>query len=153
MMKSRSKIKESFSSIEHGWYWGGKTFSLLDKGLTEELYERYVSFKSATGILKGIVASNGNHHFVSGEVAIATAPTDPIGNGQILVCPMTSPSYVSLMRRAKALVTDHGGAMSHAAIVAREFGLPAIVGTKSATKDLKNGDKIMLNLLTGEIIK
>ena len=43
--------------------------------------------------------------------------------------------------------------MSHAAIVAREFGLPAIVGTKRATKVLKTGDYVMLNLLTGEIIK
>ncbi len=43
--------------------------------------------------------------------------------------------------------------MSHAAIVAREFGLPAIVGTKTATKLLKNGDVVMLNMLTGEIIK
>ena len=43
--------------------------------------------------------------------------------------------------------------MSHAAIVAREFGLPAIVGTKTATKLLKNGDVVMLNMLTGKIIK
>lgn len=153
MMQSRREIKMSFDSIEYGWYFNGKEFKHLNKETTEALYERYVSFKSATGILKGLVASNGNHHFVSGEVAIATNPTDQIGNDKILVCPMTSPSYVPLMRKAKALITDHGGTMSHAAIVAREFGLPAIVGTKSATRELKNGDKIMLNMLTGEIIR
>ena len=71
---------------------------------------------------------------------------------KILVCPMTSPSYVPLMRKSKAIITDHGGTMSHAAIVAREFGLPAIVGTKIATNTLKNGDKVMLNLLTWEIV-
>ena len=153
MMQSRKEIKNSFTKIKHGWYFDGKKSSLLSKEKTKELYERYVSFKSATEILKGVVASNGNHHFVSGEVAIATSPTDPVGDNQILVCPMTSPSYVPLMRKAKALITDHGGAMSHAAVVAREFGLPAIVGTKNATSCLKNGDKIMLNMITGEIIK
>lgn len=153
MMKSRREIKETFNSSSHGIYFDGKKFKNLNREEAEELYNRYVSFKSATGILKGLVASNGNHHFVSGEVAVVTSPTDIVGTGKILVCPMTSPSYVPLMRKAKALVTDHGGTMSHAAIVAREFGLPAIVGTKSATRELKNGDKIMLNMLTGEIIR
>ena len=104
-------------------------------------------------MLKGLVASSGNYHFINGEVVVITESTKHVDEGKILVCPMTSPSYVPLMRKAKALITDHGGAMSHAAIVAREFGLPAIVGTKTATKTLKNGDKVMLNLLTGEIIK
>lgn len=153
MMRSRREINEPFNSFYHGIYFNGKEFKNLNREETEQLYNRYVSFKSATGILKGLVASNGNHHFVSGEVAIATSPTDIVGDDKILVCPMTSPSYVPLMRKAKALVTDHGGTMSHAAIVAREFGLPAIVGTKSATRELKTGDKIMLNMLTGEIIR
>jgi len=153
MMKSRHEIVNSFASIEHGWYFNGKEFNLISKEETEELYERYVSFKSSTGILKGVVASSGKHHFVSGNVVIVTEPTVSIENGKILVCPMTSPSYVPLMRKAKALITDHGGAMSHAAIVAREFGLPAVVGTKNATKSLKNGDKIMINMITGEIIR
>ena len=120
---------------------------------TDKLYDRYASFKSATGVIKGVVASNGNHHFVNGEVVVISDSTKQVDEDKILVCPMTSPSYVPLMRKAKAIVTDHGGAMSHAAIVAREFGLPAIVGTKTATKVLKTGDKVMLNLLTGKIIK
>lgn len=153
MMMSRRNINESFSKIDYGWYYDGKESKYLSKKETEELYERYVSFKSATGILKGIIASTGNHHFVSGEVIVITDSTKQIDEGKILVCPMTSPSYVPLMRKAKALITDHGGAMSHAAIVAREFGLPAIVGTKCATNTLKNGDQIMMNMLTGEIVK
>lgn len=153
MMMSRKNIKTSFSKIEYGWYYNGKESKYLSKKVTEELYNRYVSFQSATGILKGIVASNGNHHFVSGEVVVVTDSTTQIDKDKILVCPMTSPSYIPLMRKAKALITDHGGAMSHAAIVAREFGLPAIVGTKRATNTLINGDKVMMDMLTGEIVK
>ena len=152
MMMTRRNITKSLSKVKYGWYYNQKG-KYLNKELTDELYNRYVMFKSATGILKGIVVSNGNHHFISGEVTVLTAPTKQIDTGKILVCPITSPSYVPLMRKAKALITDHGGAMSHAAIVAREFGLPAIVGTKCATTTLKDGDKVMMNMLTGEIIK
>ena len=153
MMKSRKNIKKNLSKIDYGWYYDGEKSRYLSEEQTNELYSRYVLFKSATGVLKGIVASNGNHHFVNGKVIVVSDSTQQIDNDVILVCPMTSPSYVPLMRKAKALITDHGGAMSHAAIVAREFGLPAIVGTKRATKTLKTGDHVMLNLLTCEIIK
>ena len=153
MMSSRKDIKKSFSKIKYGWYYDGKKSNYLDKKETDKLFNRYVMFQSATGILKGMVASSGKYHFVSGEVVVINDSTKQIDEDKIIVCPMTSPSYVPLMKKAKAIVTDHGGAMSHAAIVAREFGLPAIVGTKNATKILKTGDKVMLNLLTGEIIK
>ncbi|MBR5369711.1 MAG: hypothetical protein IK137_00230 [Bacilli bacterium] len=153
MMSSRKDINKNLSNIEYGWYYDGKVSKYLTNEETDKLFDRYVMFQSATGVLKGMVASSGNYHFVSGEVVVIDDSTKQVDEDKILVCPMTSPSYVPLMRKAKALVTDHGGAMSHAAIVAREFGLPAIVGTKTATKVLKTGDKVMLNLLTGEIIK
>ena len=153
MMSSRKDINKNLSNIEYGWYYDGKVSKYLNKEDTDKLFERYVMFQSATGILKGMVASSGNYHFISGEVVVIDDSTKQVDEDKILVCPMTSPSYVPLMRKAKAIVTDHGGTMSHAAIVAREFGLPAIVGTKTATKVLKTGDTVMLNLLTGEIIK
>lgn len=153
MMSSRKDIKKSFSKINYGWYFDGKNSKYLTKDETDKLFDRYVLFQSATEVLKGMVASSGNYHFISGEVVVITDSTTQVDEGKIIVCPMTSPSYVPLMRKAKAIVTDHGGAMSHAAIVAREFGLPAIVGTKTATKTLKSGDEVMLDLLTGEIVK
>jgi pyruvate,water dikinase len=52
---------------------------------------------------------------------------------------MTSPDYVPAMKRAKAIITDEGGLLSHAAIMSREFGKPCIIGTKIATKILKDG--------------
>lgn len=68
-----------------------------------------------------------------------------IGKDEILVCKMTTPEYLPLMRKTKGIVTDFGGVLSHAAIVSRELRIPCVVGTKNATSKLKNGDKIEVN--------
>lgn len=71
-------------------------------------------------------------------------------DGAILVTEMTDPDWTPLMRRAAGLVTDHGGATSHAAIVSRELGLPAIVGTGTATAILKDKQTITLSCAEGD---
>ncbi len=153
MMQTRRLITQSVGSIEHGWFFADGKVALIGEDNTHELWQRYVDFKTSTSAVAGIVASNGGKHFINGEVAIVTSPTDVVPDGKIVVVPSTSPSYVPLMRKAKALVTDHGGMMSHAAIVAREFNLPCIVGTKQATKVLVSGDKVVLDLIKGEVSK
>jgi pyruvate,water dikinase len=70
--------------------------------------------------------------------------------GEVLVAEMTDPDWVPLMRRAAAIVTDHGGRTCHAAIVSRELGLPAIVGTGSATQVLRDGAMITVSCAEGE---
>jgi pyruvate,water dikinase len=70
--------------------------------------------------------------------------------GSILVTTATSPDWVPIMKQASGIITDHGGRTSHAAIVSRELGIPAIVGTKKATKALKHGDAITLSCAEGE---
>ena len=62
---------------------------------------------------------------------------------------MTAPSFVPMMKRAAAIVTDEGGITCHAAIVAREIKKPCIVGTKNATKVLKDGDMVEVNAERG----
>ncbi|HVZ12514.1 MAG TPA: PEP/pyruvate-binding domain-containing protein [Patescibacteria group bacterium] len=151
MMKTRRLIEEFSIYIEHGWMLDDGKASKIDEANTTDLWQRYINFKGSTNAVTGIVASNGGRHFVTGEIVIVSGPTDTVASGMILVVPSTSPSYVPLMRSAKALITDHGGMMSHAAIVAREFGLPCIVGTKHATKVLKTGDKVVLDLVKGEV--
>lgn len=153
MMQTRRLIKQPVGIIEHGWFFDDGNVTLIDRDETHELWQRYVDFKTSTSAVVGIVASNGGKHFVNGEVFIVTSPTDVVPDGKIVVVPSTSPSYVPLMRKAKALVTDHGGMMSHAAIVAREFNLPCIVGTKQATKVLQDGEKVVLDLVKGEVSK
>lgn len=70
--------------------------------------------------------------------------------GDILVTEMTSPDWVPLMKKAGGIVTDHGGRTSHAAIVSRELGVPAIVGTNTATKTLKEGTTLTLSCAEGD---
>jgi len=72
-------------------------------------------------------------------------------DGDVLVTEMTDPDWVPIMKRAAAIVTDHGGRTSHAAIVSRELGLPALVGTGSATEVLDNGREITVSCAEGDI--
>ena len=153
MMQSRRLITKQHGTIEHGWLFNNGKSELIDKDDTQELWERYIDFKASSNVVSGVVASNGGKHFINGEIVIVNSPTDIVEDDRIVVVPSTSPSYVPLMRKARALVTDHGGMMSHAAIVAREFNLPCIVGTKQATKVLNDGDKVVLDLVKGEINK
>jgi len=76
---------------------------------------------------------------------------DKVKKGNILVTVTTHPDYVSAMRKAAAIVTDEGGITSHAAIVSREFGIPCIVGTKVATKILKDGDLVEIDANKGSV--
>ena len=70
--------------------------------------------------------------------------------GAILVTGMTDPDWVPIMKKAAGIVTDYGGRTSHAAIVSRELGIPAIVGTGNATTVLVSGQEITLSCAEGE---
>ena len=76
-----------------------------------------------------------------------------VKHGQVLVAESTKPEYVLAMRRAVAVVTNDGGLTCHAAIVAREFQIPTIVGTKIATKVFKDGDKVEVDATKGIVKK
>ncbi len=78
---------------------------------------------------------------------------DKVKKGDVLVAPQTNPDYVPAMKKAIAIVTEKGGRTSHAAIVSRELGIPAVVGAENATKVLKNGDIVSVNGASGEIFK
>ncbi|MFT5467057.1 MAG: pyruvate,water dikinase [Verrucomicrobiales bacterium] len=88
----------------------------------------------------------------SGEVAILKSLADGahFKEGQIPVASMTDPDWVPLMKKAAGIVTDHGGRTSHAAIVSRELGVPAVIGTGHATKDLYEGQEVTLSCAEGE---
>jgi pyruvate,water dikinase len=88
----------------------------------------------------------------TGEVCLidSAADIDRFVDGAILVTSTTDPDWVPIMKRAKAIVTDHGGRTSHAAIVSRELGLPAIVGTGNATHILHDGQEITVSCAEGD---
>lgn len=72
-------------------------------------------------------------------------------DGSILVADMTDPDWVSIMTRASGIITNHGGSTSHAAIVSRELGVPAVVGTGTATETIKDGQLITLSCAEGDV--
>ena len=89
---------------------------------------------------------------VAGRVCLIESPRD-IGrfvDGAILVTQTTDPDWVPIMKRAAAIVTDHGGRTSHAAIVSRELGLPAIVGTGNATHVLHDEQEVTVSCAEGD---
>lgn len=103
-------------------------------------------------ILKGDPASPG---IASGvvKVILSAKEINKIVTGDVLVAPQTNPDFVPAMKKAVAIVTDSGGRTSHAAIVSRELGIPAVVGTEVATQKLKTGNVITVNGTRGEIYK
>ncbi len=105
---------------------------------------------ASTPVLTGAPASPG---IGTGPVKILKSPKEigKIQKGDVLVAPMTSPDYVPAMKKASAIVTDQGGQTSHAAIVSRELGIPAIVGAKVATTKLPEGAIVTVNGETGQV--
>ena len=104
--------------------------------------------------VKGLAAAAGVAEGVA-RVVIGPEEFNQVQRGEILVCVMTNPAWVVLFSKIKGAVTDAGGVLSHTAVVAREFGLPAVVGTVDATNRIKTGDLVRVNGNTGvvEILK
>ena len=119
---------------------GGRVDSVDEKDIKGEV------------ILTGLGASPG---IASGKIKIIENLEElhKVNQGDILVTKMTNPDMVVTMQKAAAIVTDEGGLTAHAAIVSREMGIPAIVGTKEATTKLKDGEIITVNGSTGKIYK
>lgn len=76
-----------------------------------------------------------------------------VGKGDILVAETTGPEMIIACKKAGAIITDEGGTTSHAAVVSREFGIPCIIGTKIATKVLKDGDLVEVDAEKGVVRK
>ena len=94
--------------------------------------------------VSGFAASGG---VVEGRARVLMSVNEigQVQAGEILVCPVTAPSWGPVFGRIKAAVSDIGGIMSHAAIVAREYGMPAVVGTGTATQKIRTGDLVRVD--------
>ena len=105
---------------------------------------------SGTVLLQGLAASHG---VASGAVRVLRSPEegDQLQTGEVLVAPMTNPDWVPTIRRAAAVVTDGGGMTCHAAIVTRELGVPCVVGARTATTTLRDGEVVTVDGARGTI--
>jgi phosphohistidine swiveling domain-containing protein len=126
-------------------------FTVMLWGITTERVKDWLAPKGTVGTsneLHGFAASPG---VVEGpaRVVLSVDQLASVQEGDILVCPITAPSWVPVFTKIKAAVSDIGGIMCHAAIVSREYGLPAVVGTGFATKTIKSGQRIRVDGNTG----
>ena len=102
------------------------------------------------GVISGIAGSPGTIEGVA-RVVMTVDEFDQVRDGDILVCQMTNPAWVVLFTKIAGLVTDTGGTTSHPAVLAREFGIPAVIGTSVATKRIATGDRLRVDGTTGRV--
>jgi pyruvate,water dikinase len=101
-----------------------------DEGLTHEIR----GFAASSGVVEG-----------PARVVKSVEEISRLQPGDILVCQVTNPTWAPIFQKIAGAVSDIGGSMSHAAIVAREYGLPAVVGTGSATSRIRDGQRIRVD--------
>ncbi|MFA6410850.1 MAG: PEP-utilizing enzyme [Candidatus Buchananbacteria bacterium] len=109
--------------------------------------------QNQSALVKGISGSAGLIKGMVKIVNLANLETVDFSKGTILVCDNTDVRYLSYMRKAAAIVTNRGGILTHAAIIARELGIPCIVDTKTATQVLKDGDLVEVDANQGIVRK
>ena len=128
-------------------------FTVMLWGITSDSVSAWLRSgdgEGGDGSLSGFAASPG---LVEGPARVIFS-ADEIGSiqdGEILVAPLTAPSWAPVFGKIKATVTDVGGMMSHAAIVCREYGLPAVTGTAFGTKQIKTGQMLRVDGNTGKV--
>ena len=108
--------------------------------------------KVSSNLLKGTFTYSSNTD-ITGRVCVILSDKDfnNFKEGDIIVTPMTSPKFLSFIKKCQAIITDEGGTLSHAAIISRELKIPCLVGCVRATKSLSTGNMIKIKR-TGEII-
>jgi pyruvate,water dikinase len=118
-------------------------------GVTAERLAEWAG-DSGGDTLAGAAASPGE---IEGPARVVRTldSLDEVRPGEILVCTVTSPAWTPIFSKIEATVTDIGGIMSHAAIVSREYGLPAVVGTGTATSRIKTGQRLRVDGSTGVV--
>jgi pyruvate, water dikinase len=113
-------------------------------GVTTERVREWARQQDGGTTLNGAAASPGTVEGVA-RVVRSMEQIGDVRDGEILVCGSTSPAWAPIFSKIEATVTDVGGVMSHAAIVCREYGLPAVVGTGRATSQIETGQTIRVD--------
>jgi pyruvate,water dikinase len=119
-------------------YWSSK----------KQVQEKVQAVEVGKVLARGLPASPGIA-FGKARIILDVKQAKDFQKGDILVTKMTDPDWVPIMKIASAIVTDEGGMTSHAAIVSRELGIPAVVGTGNATKVIKDGQEITVDAMRG----
>ncbi len=115
----------------------------------KEKFEFYELKESGKARVQGVSVGE---RIGTGKVRVVSSPSElgEFREGEVLVAPMTDPDWEPVMARARAIVTDQGGRTCHAAIVSRELGVPCIVGSRTATSELRTGEDVTVSCAEGE---
>jgi pyruvate,water dikinase len=125
-------------------------FTVMLWGITSDSVRQWLGGSESTGGLAGFAASPGVAEGPARVILSADGIAD-LRDGEVLVAPMTAPSWAPVFGKIAATVTDVGGIMSHAAIVCREYGLPAVTGTAFGTKNIKTGQRVRVDGNAGTV--
>ena len=151
--KRKSAMVSTWSKRKKYWITGmGKVHEItIESYLKKKGWTLKKQLKSNS--LKG--TPYGPKGEIRGQVVIVESKAElyKMKKGKILVAPMTTPEYAPIITKAKLIITDEGGITCHAAIISRELGIPSIVGTRTASKVLKDDDHIICKLTKGTIRK
>ena len=115
--------------------------------VTEKVFEPELSNRredSGSREIKGIAAARGTYTGPA-RIILGEDQFDRLQPGDVLVCPITSPVWSILFAKVGALVTDSGGVLSHPAIIAREYGIPAVVAAGNATEIIRDGQQLVVD--------
>lgn len=164
-IEKQKMVQEKLNSTFHNHYLQGYFETVTNETPPEMWFvdynrilgEKYADYhftlnsNTPTSELKGIVAHKNGKFTGKVRVISQVDATTTLSPTDVLVCPMTTPEYIPFMQQCGAIITDLGGLLSHAAIIARELNKPCIVGTQKATQLLQEGEMIEVDSDTGII--
>lgn len=154
--EARRKWEDAFKITPRDWVGTVTRWNMYEEiyhtlwGYPERFERAREGKKEAADKVVGLPAAAG---VAEGYARIVKSPDefDQVKRGEIMVCLMTNPAWVIVFSKIKGVVTDAGGVLSHTAVVSREFGIPAVVGTGDATRRIKTGDRVRVNGFTGVV--
>lgn len=154
--EARRKWEDAFKITPRDWVGTVTRWNMYEEiyhtlwGYPERFERAREGKKETADKVIGLPAAAG---VAEGFARIVKSPDefDQVKRGEIMVCLMTNPAWVIVFSKIKGVVTDAGGVLSHTAVVSREFGIPAVVGTGDATRRIKTGDRVRVNGFTGVV--
>ena len=171
MLLRRLESVTGTSHEEYLYLFAPELLEVCEKGWTEEMravmerrkekrplavaYWNHVMEDALAGGSDEVFGISGCGGQATGKVCIVRSPQefDKLNEGDVLVCTYTDPEWTPLFCLASAVVVDTGGSLSHAAIVAREYGIPAVLATGDGSKKLRDGDLVMVDGTAGKVKK